>query len=677
MNIIKFNLQISFLLLFVPSAIHAMVMGIANPVKDPKIQLGKQLVDAAAQQEWDQLRGLIARGADVNQKCTEGKTALMYAAIQGCVEKARLLAIVGADINLHDNEGKTALMHAALHWHNHTVSLLLEHRAKKDLRDKTGMTALMHAAKMGRIEIVRMLIHAGANLELQSNRGQTALMIAGGVEYPDYSSPNYYVLECARMITLAMCDQTEMMLNKGSCYKNCSVRSLERPLYKLYAQIQDLQNDLIKVELLKIVNAARGFDHEWLRNFQDGQELVLAAKNCDWDDVDRMIRRGADLNRVCKRGRTPLMWTIDHECFTYFEKLIEAGADLNKQNNDGQTALLFLLDQPYVLTGKRKSFLNRLLDAGVDIHVAGGFGTTPLILVARTENVIATQALIARNAKVDAQDSDGLTALMYAAACANNVLVCMLLDAGARRNMQDSNGKTALIYAVDNQTHLVVCELIIRGADIFIQDKKGKTALMYSAAGREDKGTITSTLIARAGRSLVNIRDQEGKTALMYAAFSGNKKIAKILIEAKADLNIQSNDGKTALMHAVIAGNKEIAKMLIEANADLHVRSKEEQTALMIAGNEDQGMNCTHLIANAIHEQIKNRLFTILLIPKRIEHFERTNTAHIFKHHVKILYQTLLSPLYDQIEHMKNDVIKNDLLNTYVPDKRGVSNPMQ
>jgi ankyrin repeat protein len=48
--------------------------------------------------------------------------------------------------------------------------------------------------------------------------------------------------------------------------------------------------------------------------------------------------------------------------------------------------------------------------------------------------------------------------------------------------------------------------------------------------------------------------------------------IARMLIDAGADLNIQDNDGRTALHWCAVMNHPEIARMLIDAGADKTIR---------------------------------------------------------------------------------------------------------
>ncbi|SMO81508.1 Ankyrin repeat-containing protein [Saccharicrinis carchari] len=64
-----------------------------------------------------------------------------------------------------------------------------------------------------------------------------------------------------------------------------------------------------------------------------------------------------------------------------------------------------------------------------------------------------------------------------------------------------------------------------------------------------------------------------GSTPLITAATFGKKEIAKVLIDAGADLSIQNNDGATALHTAAFFCHVEIVQMLIDAKADKTIKN--------------------------------------------------------------------------------------------------------
>ena len=108
------------------------------------------------------VRECLQAGADVDDKDSDGRTALMRAAGVGDADCVRLLIEAGADVEDKDSGGRTALMRAARYNHTDCVRLLIEAGADVDDKDSDGWTALMRATEEGDADCVRLLIEAGA-----------------------------------------------------------------------------------------------------------------------------------------------------------------------------------------------------------------------------------------------------------------------------------------------------------------------------------------------------------------------------------------------------------------------------------------------------------------------------------------------------------------------------------
>ena len=87
----------------------------------------------------------------------------------------------------------------------------------------------------------------------------------------------------------------------------------------------------------------------------------------------------------------------------------------------------------------------------------------------------------------------------------------------------------------------------------------------------------------------LNVTDyQYNNTGLIYAIHNGYYDIAKILIDAGADINKQNKLGGTALSVAAFNKDKEILKLLIDNNVNLNSKLKKDgHTPLICASHED------------------------------------------------------------------------------------------
>ena len=102
----------------------------------------------------------------------------MIATDQGEAEVVKTLVRRNAQVNNRDSDGETALSIAARNGRTDIVEILvIEGRAAIDHKDNRKMTPVMKAAFHGR------LVEMGAKLNLMNINGQTALMIAKAKGY--------------------------------------------------------------------------------------------------------------------------------------------------------------------------------------------------------------------------------------------------------------------------------------------------------------------------------------------------------------------------------------------------------------------------------------------------------------------------------------------------------------
>jgi ankyrin repeat protein len=130
----------------------------------------------------EDVRLLVAAGADVAAVAEEGRSALYWAcaARQGHVEVMQALARAGADCNQADSRGITPLWVASLNGHLRCVEELLQRGADVDkARTDFGMTPLYVASSYGHSNIVDVLLRAAAIVDkAKTLTGDTPLFVA-------------------------------------------------------------------------------------------------------------------------------------------------------------------------------------------------------------------------------------------------------------------------------------------------------------------------------------------------------------------------------------------------------------------------------------------------------------------------------------------------------------------
>lgn len=122
---------------------------------------------------------LVAEGADVNVRDSNGRTPAHVAAFASQDEALRALSRAGADMNALDRQAYDVVTIAAVANDPALMSLAIELGSDPGLTTSPyDGTALIAAAHLGHVEVVRRLIEAGAPLDHINNLHWTALMEA-------------------------------------------------------------------------------------------------------------------------------------------------------------------------------------------------------------------------------------------------------------------------------------------------------------------------------------------------------------------------------------------------------------------------------------------------------------------------------------------------------------------
>jgi ankyrin repeat protein len=218
--------------------------------------------------------------------------------------------------------------------------------------------------------------------------------------------------------------------------------------------------------------------------------------------------------------------------------------------------------------------LSALLKAGADVESANDDGETALMTVARTGKVEAAKVLIKAGARVNAVETwRGQTALMWAASQRNPDMVRLLLESGA-----DPNAVSALRNWARTTTAEPRPQWRPPGA---------WTALQFAA--REGCAGCARELVK--GGARLDTTSPEGITALLFAILNARFDVAKVLIEAGADVNIADKWGRAPLYSAIdynttprggrpdrpssdVTTPLEIAAMLLDRHADIDFQLK-------------------------------------------------------------------------------------------------------
>ena len=120
-----------------------------------------ELLKAVKRGDLIEIKKLIESHAFLNEKNSQGWTALFKAAEKGDVKTLKILIDAGADVNHGDKTGFTALFAAVLSGHVDAVKILLESGASATIKVQvTSLTKLAMGIKKD--AIIQLLRKAGA-----------------------------------------------------------------------------------------------------------------------------------------------------------------------------------------------------------------------------------------------------------------------------------------------------------------------------------------------------------------------------------------------------------------------------------------------------------------------------------------------------------------------------------
>lgn len=261
---------------------------------------------------------------------------LVKAAGEGNIEEMKTLLAGGADVNCCKDQG-TPLMLAAFHRQTQAVKSLLEHGAEVNLQDKQGQTALHQVVKgcldHESLKTAALLLENGADITILNQDGASAWSGA----YPFVPPPAFSRCQPMRQLLFKYTQKQAARLSVGfPAGKRTEWQSRLHNFLSLLAGRND-------VEEIKFAIAA-GADVNCCRTEGNGTPLMRAAFHRNVEAVKSLISLGADVNLQDRDGRTALhkvMWTcVDKEmALPVAEMLLQGGADLTIKDRNGRTPL--------------------------------------------------------------------------------------------------------------------------------------------------------------------------------------------------------------------------------------------------------------------------------------------------------------------------------------------------
>lgn len=206
--------------------------------------------------------------------------------------------------------------------------------------------------------------------------------------------------------------------------------------------------------------------------------IISAICAGDMEKVGIQLQHGADVERRCPDGKTPLFYAVDGKYEAIIRRLKVEGAQINAISH-GITVLHHAISQG------SWEVVEVLLQLGADIELPDPNGATPLLRAVISKETKIVRVLCERGphgkANLDARDQDGLTALHHAVKVGyDHEIARTLLRHGADANPHCTfSQKTPLHSTIDENNMASANFLLEECPEIQIEatDTRGRTPL--------------------------------------------------------------------------------------------------------------------------------------------------------------------------------------------------------
>lgn len=404
-------------------------------------------------------------------------------------EWARLVTEVNS-VNQKDTERRPALWYAAAMGNSEMVTRLLAHGAKTDDPSLYTTTPLGEAVKEGHVDVVRILIAAGANPNEGKNKHYPALSLA--VKEQNISMIKTLIQGGA---DLDLGDPAPFSIALGAKRSDIIALLLEagtKPIgrhNKLPIEYALDNEDEATVQIL--LAKTDGFES---RTSVRDPILFQLIHACNVSDFARYIKMGADPNVINNKGMSILSKIImmnfrNCDLSEFVRVLIHSGANFDLVNDRDESLLLLSL-------GREHPKIARLLvEAGASI-LGEIHGRDFIMLAARNGMTDLIDVAIDKGFDVN-RWSIGLnqTGPLHEAARAGHInTVRYLIDKGARLPDEDVNISSLFRFAADHPEGL---KLLL---NLYINtDRTRLTDTTIKSRVRDSKNEVSIALLEEFG----------------------------------------------------------------------------------------------------------------------------------------------------------------------------------
>ena len=264
------------------------------------------------------------------------------------------------------------------------------------------------------------------------------------------------------------------------------------------------------------------------------------------------------------QGLNALAAAINMASMETIDLLVKKGVDINKKNKGGKTPLMFAAQYP--------SVTKHLLSLNADVNAIGKMESTALAIACQFGNLDVIRILLEAGSSINHHDAHKRNGLYYAVKNDYLDVVQLLIDSGALLSSKLLNE----VVSIGMFEKLLKCGLI------------PKSELLKSYLSRTEEFRLLAKYVSE-----INYRFKNEKTLLCIICDDINfgtydtKQLLAILLEAGADPNLYGSNAKTPLFYLCERSGEdrhlEEIEIILKAGANPNIQTVMDQSALIVS----------------------------------------------------------------------------------------------
>ena len=534
----------------------------------------------------------------VNDKTPNGNlNGLHYAAAFNNLNTINfLIKNVDMNINERDSNGCTALYYAAYYAKKDAYNLLIKLGANKDIGDNYGVTP-------------EYILSGGSSaIDLENKEDNNT----------NTYNENMFI---ARVIQTSDTNALRDIMMYSNFNMNSIIMAYETPLtYAIHLDKDDIVNELLSYRKnnTNIINietsyipADEVYFNEDRAEFRgniylgDVSPLQYAIFKNNTNIINTLLHYGADINRKDSLGDNALMYAarfssaevidtiLNYSSNSYRVVDIYGNTPLHNASSLGNTNALIAL-------------MNR---TPININIQNINGDTPLHLAVKNNNSNTYRFLLLKGADYTIKNYDGKTAsdLLYGDSVEN------IIGSFEETNIYSTNSYNNINSIQANNVNNIVEDFLYDNmpdddASYYKKEEEKseyssqlESKILFDAIYKDDAALIHNAISNTVD---INTRNAEGFTPLLYAIHYDKTNALNILLSytnkidinktldnytnyySKKGINFSGElifDKTTPLEYAIFKGNINIVSMLIENNADIYLEDSKGYNGIFYA----------------------------------------------------------------------------------------------